>query len=68
MRFVFSLFAKKERLPTLCGPQNWQTFTFLCIFDTNYEWKLIFNHLLANVPPQAQNWQTYPLPPSNLGA
>ena len=47
-------------MATLCGPKNWQTLPLLCISDTNYKWKLIFSHLLANVLPQDQSWQTYP--------
>ena len=43
--------AETGRLPTFCGPKNLQTFPLLCIFDTNYQCKLIFSHLLANFPP-----------------
>ena len=37
---------------------------FLMYFDTNHTWKWIVSHLLANVPPHAKCWQTYP--PSDL--
>ena len=42
---------KKIRLPTLCGPQNWQTFAFVYFFWYQLLiWNCIFSHLLANVP------------------
>ena len=54
-------FAKKGRLPTFCGPQNWQTSSFPYTFETNYcifgtkgtfaSFGLSFSPKLANVPP-----------------
>ena len=61
--------SKKERLPTFCGPQNWQTSSFLHIFDTNY---CIFNtkgtfdsfwlnsSVTGKRSPRTKCWQTYP--------
>ena len=53
---------------TLCGPKIWQTFSlFMCVLIQFIDGNLIFSNLLANVPPQAQSWQTYP-PPQIWGA
>ena len=43
------MFPKKGRLPTLCGPPNWQTYPLLCNFGLNDQWKCIFSHLLAKL-------------------
>ena len=66
---------KKGRLPTFSCPQNWQTSSFLCIFDTIYcsfdtkgtfaSFCLTFSQKLANVHPgQNVGKRT---PPPNLG-
>ena len=68
--------SKKERLPTFCGPQNWQTSSCLYNVDTNSNtfcttgtfanFGLNFSHQLAK-PPRGQNVSKRTSTPLNLG-
>ena len=63
---------KKWRLPTFCGPQNWQTSFILCTFGINYcildtkctfaSVGLNFSQKLANVPCGQNVGKCTPLP------